>query len=232
MTDKRVRIMVVNAQAASASDTHTERVVNKAFMEADKHNVDVILWSEVGDVYIPSIGQSHARSWDSTQYGAPKKDESVAGLAISWDKNRVSLTSFSREQGSAATSEGKWKTGSGIRQRSIINCRITDPFEAPLHAVHPPPKRALRARLSYMRKALRKAGIIGGDTNFIRVVLAKLDPRRNVTSVGLLALIAPKRFWVSNPTKVDVGSDHRAFFVDVEPKKPRARRLRMKRKKR
>ena len=231
MTDKRTRIMVVNAQAASASDAHTRKVVDKAFMEADKHNVDIIAWSEVGDVYVPAIGQTHATSWLTIQYGKPSADEPVAGLAVSWDDNRATLENFSREVGSKATSEGRWKTGSGIRERSIINCRITDPINAPFHAIHPPPKRATRARLSYMTKALRKAGVIAGDTNFIHSVLAKMDPRRTVTSVGLLALITPKRFWVSKPTKIDVGSDHLAFFVDIEPKKPRARRLRLKRRK-
>lgn len=225
MDDKKVRIMVVNAQAASAPDAHTERVVNKSFMEADKHNVDVIAWSEVGDVYVPAIGKKHDQNWESTQYGKANADEPIAGLAVSWDENRVSLSNFKREVGSSSTSEGRWKTGSGIRERSIINCLITDPIDVRFHAVHPPPKRAPRARSAYMNKALKKAGIIAGDTNFIRVVLCKMDPRRNVTSVGLLAVITPKRFWVSKPTKIDVGSDHLAFFVDIEPRQPRARRL-------
>lgn len=231
MSDKRVKIMVVNGQAASAPDFHTEGVVNKSFKIADENNVDIVMWCEVGDVYVPALGQGIDKHWDSKQYGEPNKDQPAAGLAISWNQDTSSLTNFSRETGSAATSEGKWKTGSGIRERSIVNCHIADPIDVGLHAIHPPPLRALGARLRYIVKALKKPGIIGGDTNFIHKALVRLDPRRTIVSVGLLSLFVPKRFWVSKPTKVDVGSDHLAFFVTIEPKKPHTKRLRRKSKK-
>lgn len=232
MNDKRVRIMVVNAQAASASDAHTTHVVNKSFNLAEKYAVDIIVWSEVGDVHVPTLGQKADASWYSHQYGSPNQDQPQAGLAMSWNKNTVDLDEFSRSVGSKATSEGRWKTGAGIRERSILSCTIVEPIDVRLHGIHPPPKRALRARASYMRNALKKAGILAGDSNFIHIVLTKMSPRRNVTSVGLLTVITPKRFWVSKPTKVDVDSDHLAFYVDIEPKKPRASRLRRKAKKR
>lgn len=232
MTDKRIRIMVVNGQAASAPDAHTEHVVNKAFKVAAENSVDVIVWSEVGDVYVPALGHNFDKSWLSTQYGVPNEDHPVSGLAISWNQDGASLTQFSREVGSKATSEGRWKTGSGIRERSILSCTVVDPIEARLHGIHPPPLRAPFSRLKYIRKALKKTGIIAGDTNFIHKALVRLDPRRKVVSVGLLAIFVPKRFWVSKPTKVDVDSDHLAFFVTIEPKKPRVRRLRRKKHKR
>lgn len=231
MTNKKTRIMVVNAQGASASVVHSRRVVRKAFNEAIANRVDIIVWSEVADVDVYAIGMEVDTRWWTEQFGKPKNDDPRSGLAISWNEIEADLRNFSIETGTDATSEGRWKTGSGIRMRPIMSSTIVEPINARLHAIHPPPMRAPRARGKYMEKALKKPGIIAGDSNFIRVALNKMVRRRNVKSVGLLTIITPKRFWVSKPTKVNVGSDHLAFFVDIEPERPRKRRLaRLRRK--
>lgn len=225
--DQRKRIMVVNAQAASAPDKHTERVVRRAFRAAIDNNVDVIAWCEVGDVWVKGLGMVHTPEWNTMQFGPPGQDQPESGLAASWLQKDL-LTNFRRNVGSKATSEGSWKTGAGIRERSIMSCLMYTPnWNTQLNIIHPPPLRAPQARASYIAKALKKPGITAGDTNFLHKALVRMPGkrRRRVRSVGLLAIFVPARFHVSKPFVFDVGSDHDAFYVTIEPKAARKARL-------
>lgn len=222
--------MVANAQAASASDKHTRHVVENAITKAIENDVDVIGWCEVGDVDVRTLVKLCSKFWDSKQFGVPNADLPISGIAVSWNTEEVDMSNFSITLGSKATSEGKWKTGSGIRDRSILSSSLFAWWRARLHVIHAPPGRAPIARAKYMAKAIRKVGIILGDANLMMKNIARLDPRRRVVSVGVLAIIVPRRFWVSKPTKIDIGSDHFAFFVDLEPTRVRRKRRADRRK--
>lgn len=226
------KIMVVNAQAASAPVGKTNSIVKKALAEAYAADVDVIAWCEVNGTDVGAIAERRPCCMSTRQPGNPIKDEPETNLAFSWDPIYVTLKDFERTVGSKETQEGKWKTGMGIRERGIFSATLdAGLFDVPINVIHPPPLRAPIARAAYMSRALKKGGIVLGDTNFVFSALnrMRLRRRRRVVSVGLLAIFVPKRLWVSKPKRVDVGSDHLAFIVTIEPKRTRRQRRRKKR---
>lgn len=232
MTDQRRTIMAVNGQGASAPDAHTERVVRRALKMAEAYDVDLIAWCEVAEVWVPALSED-AHNMSSYQFGEPWADDAISGLAISWNDATGSTRGIHTTKGSDKTSEGSWKTGAGIRERPVLHANYdAGEWKSKVHVMHPPPLRAPRSRRSYITKALRFPGILIGDSNYRKSALLTMRGRRDrrVVSSGLMAIFVPRRFAVTNKVTVDVGSDHDALIITIEPKAARNRRLRGRKK--
>lgn len=216
-------VRMVNAMSVSTGPAHAARILRNALAD----HVDVVLAVECGDLDVRELVDLNV--WRVFQYGRnnpdPRAKVTLSGCAVIVRRRRVRVPeeSVHLTLGSAATSEGKWKTGHGIGSRYILRVKaVIDggtgrAWRTGFAVGHAPPDRAPRARARFMAvfRALGRQ-VSGADFNLRARAIARLTGRK-VRAVGVLAITVPWWIPASNATGIDVDGDHLAVEVTLWP---------------
>lgn len=196
---KRIVIRIVNAENVSESRPQDE--INAAITVPSVYgHVDVWLLCEIAWADLDRIAEAHGLH--ALHYG--DKGSAEAGVGI---MSRKPIGSPTLLQAVMSTREG-----GGIRMRPICSGRT---YGLKVSAIHAHPARAPIAQAAYMARVRLTGGICGGDFN-----QAPPWMRRNFTrtyrGIGVLGLISPRRYHLSEAVGVEVGSDHLAVDICIE----------------
>lgn len=198
-----VRVVIRVANLADRSRPRLAKFcARQAFTKPGGYGLpDIVLFSEASTVDLATVASNHARGWLVVQHGA--YDSPAAGVAIA---SRYHLRPLRPVIGSAATREG-----GGIRQRPRTGARLG---WLPIWADHAPPPRSPIARAAYLSRVALTRGICGGDYNREPGWMRRTFQRK-YRAVGVLGVLVPRRFKVSEARPVHIGSDHPACDVVV-----------------
>lgn len=193
-----VVVRIANAQGVSESRPQDE--INAAIVKPSTFGrVDIWLLSEIAWAELEGLAKRHGLH--ALHYG--ERGSAEAGVGI---LSRRPIAAGAMRVGSARTSEG-----GGIRMRPLVTGRT---FGLKVTAGHAPPARSPRARTAYLTRVRLTSGIVCADFNSTPEFMRRTSTRRYV-GIGVLGALVPRRFKVSGPRAVDIGSDHPAVDLKV-----------------
>lgn len=196
---RRRNIRVLNAEGVSERRPQDEITAGILKPCAHGGEVDVWLLSEIAWADLDGIAERHGLH--ALHYG--QRGSAEAGVGI---LSRCRILKPSLLQAVMSTREG-----GGIRMRPIASGRTAG---LKVSAIHAHPARAPIAQRAYMARVRLTPGIVGGDMNIDVAQMRRMSVRK-YRGIGVLGLLVPRRFHVSEARAVNVGSDHPAVDVRV-----------------
>lgn len=200
---KRIVIRVVNAEGVSEPVPRDE-IVAGITVPSVYGQVDVWLLCEIAWADLDRIAEAHGLH--ALHYG--ERGSAEAGVGI---MSRKPIGSPTLLQAVMSTREG-----GGIRMRPICSGRT---YGLKVSAIHAHPGRAPIAQAAYMARVRLTGGICGGDFNQAPPWMRR-NFARTYRGIGVLGLISPRRYHLSEAAAVDVGSDHPAVDIQLTRRKP------------